>query len=182
MGTEFFLFMALFLVAILSLPYLGPLINSGRNERIRERVFSGRFMTAEEFERDRMVKGFAGNYGSRYSDTSGCYVILIFDGPVAGGDFGGYRNGYVGQSVNVIARVHSHLTGKGNGDVYADRKNGKHVYVRLITCPVEELNSLEVMLIGAFDWKRLYNRNRGGGSRHGGVPDRPYSGTLGPDL
>lgn len=179
MSTAEFIILLILISAVLYAPFfLGPVINRGKNEEIRQRVYSGMFMTADEFEKDRMVNGFAGNYGSRYSDTSGCYIILIFDRPVTDGDFENYRNGYIGQSINVISRVHSHLTGKGNGDVYADRKNGKYLYVKIITCPVSELNSLEVKLIGAFDWKRLYNKSRGGGAKHEGIPDKSYSGTY----
>lgn len=179
MGAGEIILLIILMSAILYAPfYLGPVLNRGRNEEIRQRVYSGRFMTADEFEKDRMVKGFTGNYGSRYSDTSGCYIILIFDRPVTDGDFDNYRNGYIGQSINVISRVHNHLTGKGNGDVYADRKNGKYVYVKIITCPISELNSLEVRLIKAFDWERLYNKSKGGGAKHEGIPDRSYSGTY----
>ena len=180
MDTFGFILLMILLAAVLYSPfYIGPLINKSRNEEIKQRVYSGNFMTADEFEKDRMIKGFTGSYGSKYNDTSGCYIILIFDRPVTDGDFESYKNGYIGQSINVISRVHNHLTGKGNGDVYADKKNGKYIYVKIITCPISELNSLEVKLIGAFDWKRLYNRSRGGGSKHEGIPDRTYSGTFG---
>ncbi len=174
-----FVFFILILAVICFVPYIvGAYIRNTRNEEIRRRVFSGAFISAEQFERDRLIKGFAGRYGSYYSDTSGCYIILIFSNPVTDGNFQSYKNGYIGQSVTVISRVHNHLTGKGNGDVYADRKNGLYIYVRIITCPVAELNDLEVKLIGAFDWNRLYNRSKGGGSKHEGIPDRPFSGHL----
>ena len=179
MDTLGFIVLMTLLAALLYSPlYIGTLLNRKRNEEIKQRVYSGRFMTAEEFEKDRLIKGFTGNYGSRYSDTSGCYIILIFDRPVTDGDFERYRNGYIGQSINVISRVHNHLNGKGNGDVYADIKYGKYVYVKIITCPISELNSLEVKLIRAFDRNRLYNRSKGGGAKHEGIPDRQYSGSY----
>ena len=176
MPGEFVPFLILMLLLLISPLAIGAIVKKRRNEKIKERVFSGSFIPAEQFEKDRLVRGFAGNYGSKYSDTSGCYIILIFDRPVTDGDYECYRNGYIGQSINVISRVHNHLTGKGNGDVYADMKIGKHVYVKIITCPVAELNSLEIRLIAAFDRNRLYNKSKGGGSKHGGVPDRQYYG------
>ena len=176
MDGEFAAYLVLLMLLAIAPFVIGGVVKRYRNEEIKSRVFNGSFMSAEQFERDRMIKGFAGNYGSKYSDTSGCYIILIFDRPVTDGNYECYRNGYIGQSINVVSRVHNHLTGKGNGDVYADRKNGKYLYVKIITCPVAELNSLEVRLIEAFDWKRLYNKSRGGGTRHEGIPDRSYSG------
>ncbi len=166
MGGEFVFFIVLLFILSISPYVIGAIIRNSRNEEIREKVFSGSFMSADEFERNRMIKGFTGNYGSKYSDTSGCYSSLIFNNPVTDNNYECYANGYIGQSIHVISRVHNHLTGKGNGDVYADRKNGKFVYVKIMTCSIEELNKLEKDLIAAFDWNRLYNRSKGGGVKH----------------
>lgn len=35
-------------------------------------------------------------------------------------------------------RVYNHLTGHGSGDVYADVKYGKYVYVKFIACYHEQ--------------------------------------------
>ena len=67
--------------------------------------------------------------GYFYNHSAGCYVILIFNKYVKNGRFDKYENVYVGQSIWVENRVHNHLIGKGNGDVYADVKYGKKVYV-----------------------------------------------------
>ncbi len=163
---------------IFALPYIEKEITYSRSEGIRTVVFSGDFMTADQFERDWSRSDFIGKYGSRFVDGPGCYIILMFDSPVANGDYSRYINGYIGQSINACARVHNHLTGKGNGDVYADRKSGKYLYVKIITCEISELNDLETRLIASFDWDRLYNRSKGGGSKHEGIPDRKYSGNY----
>ena len=175
---EFILMMAGISIVLYSPLYLGSVFRSRKNQEIRDRVFSGNFMTATEFNGSWVKKGFTGNYGSKYGDGPGCYIILMFSRPVVNGDYSNYENGYIGQSVTACARVRNHLTGKGNGDVYADVRNGKYVYVKIITCSVAELNDLETRLIGAFDMKRLYNRSKGGGSKHEGTPDRRYSGNF----
>ncbi|MBE6528182.1 MAG: sel1 repeat family protein [Thermoplasmata archaeon] len=178
-GEVFFL--AILMLALCFAPYfIGEANKRSNNERIRDKVFSGNFIPADEFDREWVVKGFAGNYGSKYNDGPGCYIILMFDAPVNDGDYSDYINGYIGQSVNACARVHNHLNGKGNGDVYADRKNGKHLYVKIISCDRSELNSLERQLIASFDKNRLYNKNKGGGVKHGDIPDRTYSGSYVP--
>ncbi len=165
----------LLIILFFVLSVLGDRERRRRNEEIRKRVLGGTFLSADQFESDRAYSGL-GDLSDPDSDVSGCYVILIFEAPVMDGNYDGYWHGYIGQSIHVVSRVHSHLTGSGNGDVYADRKYGKHVYVRIVTCPVAELNSLEVRLIAAFDWDRLYNKSRGGGVQHTGVPDEDYSG------
>jgi len=174
----FFLFIIVAILFIFAIPYLGSAARSSKNEEIRSRVFSGDFVPADEFERNWVVKGFTGNYGSKYRDGPGCYIILIFSKPVLNRDYSDYEHGYIGQSINACSRVHNHLSGKGNGDVYADRKNGKYLYVKVVECSKAELNDLEIRLIGAFDYKRLYNKSRGGGSKHEGIPDSRYKGDF----
>lgn len=72
---------------------------------------------------------------------------------------------YVGQSVRIVDRVNAHLTGSGNGDVYADLKNGDRFSIRLISLydtHYKDLNSLEKFLIGVHDsYRNGYNRTRG---------------------
>ena len=68
-----------------------------------------------------------------------------------------WMSGAVGAS-----RVHAHFNGKGNGDVYADVRNGKHVYVQLKPCPKDQMNDLEKSLIAAFHATDSYNSTRGG--------------------
>lgn len=72
---------------------------------------------------------------------------------------------YVGQSVRVLSRITQHLTGHGNGDVYADYKNGDEFTVQtisLISSGYLSLNDLERDAIRAYDaFDNGYNRTRG---------------------
>jgi len=90
---------------------------------------------------------------------------MIFDDFVNDNNFMDYENIYVGQSVNVCKRVHTHFNGKGNGDVYADIKYGKKVYVRIVPCGKERLNIVEKELIRAFNATNSYNNTQGGGKK-----------------
>ena len=93
-------------------------------------------------------------------DQPGCYVIVTSPSP----DGKAYENVYVGQSLYVCSRVRNHLTGHGNGDVYADVRNGKPVFVKIVPCPAQQMNALEKKLIKAFNATSSYN-NTAGGSR-----------------
>ncbi len=72
---------------------------------------------------------------------------------------------YVGQSVKVISRVNAHLTGKGNGDVYADYKYGDEFTIKMIgltESSFSSLNELERKTILTYDgYSKGYNKNRG---------------------
>lgn len=88
-------------------------------------------------------------------NTAGAYIITNLKN----------RKSYVGQSVKIVDRVNSHLTGSGNGDIYADIQEGVRFSVKLV--PIygthyKDLNSLERFLIGAYNsYKRGYNKTRG---------------------
>ncbi len=101
----------------------------------------------------------------RQSDTSGCYIILIYKRRPSKKLLKtqrGYSDVYVGQSVNMYKRVFNHLTGHGNGDVYADMKYKKHVFVAFMPCSTQELNALEIELISKYNATESYNRTKGG--------------------
>ena len=72
---------------------------------------------------------------------------------------------YVGQSVHVLQRVSTHLTGHGNGNVYADFKYGDSFTVRLVPLVgsgYQSLNDLERDMIEAYDaYAHGYNATRG---------------------
>lgn len=72
---------------------------------------------------------------------------------------------YVGQSVRVLTRINQHLTGHGNGDVYADFKYGDSFTVSTIPMQgsgYQSLNDLERDAITAYDAKNHgYNMTRG---------------------
>lgn len=88
-------------------------------------------------------------------DFMGCYIIHNL------------RNGkyYIGQATHVPQRVNAHLTGKGNGDVYADYRYGHPFEIQLIditTTTYRRLDDMEREFIDAYDaYKRGYNRKRG---------------------
>ena len=72
---------------------------------------------------------------------------------------------YVGQSVRVVGRVRQHLTGHGNGDVYADYKYGDKFEINLVSlreCGYDSLDALERDAIEAYGaYTKGYNRTRG---------------------
>ena len=75
------------------------------------------------------------------------------------------RKYYIGQSIHVMSRVNSHLSGRGNGDVYADYKYGDRFEIRMVKLKksgYKNLNDLERELIDMYDsCKSGYNRQRG---------------------
>ena len=99
----------------------------------------------------------------RTRDRPGVYTILIFDDEKTIGP-NSYTSAYAGQSMNVYRRLHNHLTGKGNGDVYADFRNGKCVMIKVELCDPDFLNDLEKERISELDPKRRYNISSGGGT------------------
>ena len=72
---------------------------------------------------------------------------------------------YVGQSVRVVGRVRQHLTGHGNGDVYADYKYGDKFEINLVSLResgYDSLDALERDTIEAYGaYTKGYNRTRG---------------------
>lgn len=108
-----------------------------------------------------IISGFKKEYA-----VSGCYLILISDKKVTPSTIlNTYTEIYAGQSVNIAERVHQHFTGHGNGDVYADVKYGKYVFVKLFPCPKEKMNDLECTLIERFNGLDSYNRTAGGAKK-----------------
>ena len=99
--------------------------------------------------------------GYKTMDQPGCYVIVTSPLP----DGTAFENVYVGQSLHVCSRVRNHLTGHGNGDVYADVRNGKPVFVKIAPCSPQQMNALEKSLIKAFNATSSYNNTAGGSRR-----------------
>lgn len=62
-------------------------------------------------------------------------------------------------------RVRNHLNGTGNGDVYADVREAKPVFVHLEGCEESQMDDLEKRLIDAFHATESYNSTRGGARR-----------------
>ena len=125
---------------------------------------NSRFIYYEDFEANWISKwkGNKGIDGYKLRERSGCYVILIFNRWVRHGNYSNYRDVYVGQSSYMYSRVHDHLNGAGNGDVYADVKYGKKVYVMFIPCKRSEMNHIEKELIEKYDATSSYNTTKGG--------------------
>ena len=72
---------------------------------------------------------------------------------------------YVGQSVKTVQRVNSHLSGRGNGDVYADYKYGDEFTVKIIPLNksgYDTLDDLERDMINTYNaYSSGYNKTRG---------------------
>lgn len=114
-------------------------------------------MTPEEFFRLR--KDCQGKNGKAYyaltHNFAGVYVL-----------FNQTKNMYyVGQGQQVLNRVNSHFTGKGNGDVYADYKYGDLFTITLFALEgsgFSSLNELEREAISAYGaFANGYNKTRG---------------------
>lgn len=154
----------LWLLAIFSIIIIPLIIQAKKNEEIRNNILNKTFVYYTDFEKNWIIskQGNKAMSGYKCLDVPGCYVILIFDHLVRDNKYSGYQNIYIGQSVNMCKRVHNHFNGKGNGDVYADIKYGKYVYVQFYPCGKNELNKIEKNLIAAFHAKSSYNMTSGG--------------------
>ena len=132
-----------------------------RQDEVRRTLMEAAPVSAKEFLENWRIGRRGSGLGYGATDEAGCYVILtnpVYDGS---GDVS-YEAVYVGQSIHVAQRVRAHLTGHGNGDVYADVRAGKPVEVRMVRCAPADLNATERSLIAAFDATSSYNRTRGG--------------------
>ncbi len=121
----------------------------------RRSVLSGRFVAS-----DRFLSMY--DNGLHSNRMPGCYVILVYKGRIASRKPESYLKGYVGQSVNVFRRVHKHLSGGGNANIFEDVKAGRRVMVQIVPCSSDSLNDMERLLIAAMDRGRLYNMTDGG--------------------
>lgn len=164
----------LYLLLVLGFAVLVWYLSGRRKRRIRKILRDELPVSAQEFEenwitgRDRREPD-----GYKYHEFPGCYVILFYDvKPEVEDDFDRYHDVYVGQSLNVTERVHHHFTGYGRGDVYADLKAGRYVYVKLIPCEREGLNDLERALIDEYGATESYNATAGGGTDWEAKDDR----------
>lgn len=75
---------------------------------------------------------------------------------------------YVGQATRLFFRVNQHLTGHGNGDVYADFKRGKDKFtvklIPLVNSGYYDLDLLEKDMIKKYNaYEQGYNKTRGNG-------------------
>lgn len=158
--------LGIFLWGSIILGVILGIIKCVQQEKFKKHILNSDVLYYKDFEKGWL--SMSGNAksgvrdGFKYRDRSGCYAITIYDNPVTDGDWENYENIYIGQSVRVYQRVHNHFNGKGNGDVYADIKYGKWVYVRFVLCEEHEMNDMEMKLIAMFDATKSYNKTKGG--------------------
>lgn len=108
-------------------------------------------MTPQEF----MAFRSRNNYYARQFNFAGVYIIINLTKNMA----------YVGQSKAILDRVNAHFTGKGNGDIYVDFKNGDQFIIRMIAFEKSGFPSLNALERAAIEKYRAYyhgyNKTRG---------------------
>lgn len=117
----------------------------------------------EDFEKNWMYDASGKKTGYKYSDQSGCYAFFIYDRKRRPRNMKAYDSVYIGQSVHIHKRVHDHINGKGNGNIFADIREGKWVYVQFFPCSTKKMNCMEIKLIDLFGATESYNQTKGGG-------------------
>ena len=157
----------LWIIFFVILMLLLAFIENRKKNKLKREIYSGKFLYYKDFEQRWIISDSKekSRTGFKYEDGPGCYVITIYHRPVKHKNWDKYENIYIGQSINVCQRVHNHFNGKGNGDIYADIKYGKYVYVRFIRCEKEEMNDLEKELIATFNATSSYNKTKGGATK-----------------
>ncbi len=130
---------------------------AGRSVRSRVRALARNAveMTPEAFFRLRSRRGGGRGFLSARYDYPGVYIL-----------YNRTKNMYyVGQAQSVLQRINQHLTGHGNGDVYADYKYGDRFTVtsiRLRGSGFGTLNDLERHAISVYNaYSKGYNKTRG---------------------
>ncbi|MBX8944414.1 GIY-YIG nuclease family protein [Lysinibacillus sp. K60] len=153
----------IYIIIILSIVFsiLVYLSQARQKKKIREQIFELANNTLEltpvEFFEMRN-KSFGGRGKALYSNNynfAGVYILHNKSKSLY----------YVGQGKEILNRVNSHFTGKGNGDVYADYKYGDDWTIKMIALEnssFNTLNELERHAIETYEsYERGYNKNRG---------------------
>lgn len=127
----------------------------GVKQRVRALARNAAEMSPEEFFRVYRRSRDKKRYISRRYDYPGVYIL-----------YNRTRNiYYVGQAASVLSRINQHLTGHGNGDVYADYKYGDRFVItsiRLRGSGFSSLNELERHAIAVYKADSAgYNKTRG---------------------
>lgn len=106
------------------------------------------FVSVEDFKCDR---------SARDGDCVGVYVLHNQT----------KDKNYVGQATRLYFRVNQHITGHGNGDVYADYKNGDIFVIKLfklVDSGYDDLDKFEKDMIKKYDaYTDGYNKTAGNG-------------------
>ena len=145
-------------LAAVYLLYLLARAIRGRSVKRRVRALARNAveMRPEAFFRLRSkTQGGSRKYLSKKYDYEGVYILYNKT----------RRMYYVGQAVNVLSRINQHLTGHGNGDVYADFKYGDRftiTSIRLRGSGFATLNELERHCIARYKADSTgYNKTKG---------------------
>ncbi len=153
-GENLFLYIFWFFVIIIAYKIIREAMTKSKIKELKE--YSIKVTPEEFFKLRNQKKAFNSKKNiSTDMDFAGIYII--------------YNNTkdmyYVGQSKNVMKRVNNHLTGKGNGDVYADYKYGDSFTISLIALKgsgFATLNDLERNAIKTYNaYAKGYNKTRG---------------------
>lgn len=154
--TTYFFYLTMVALAVPStlIAFIAHIVSKTREKKIRKQMtqlMSGQgVISADEFLSSRRAQ-----HSGSASELTGVYILHNVSRDMY----------YVGQSVRVIQRVTQHFTGRGNGDVYADYRNGEEFTIRTISLAssgYQSLNDLERDAILAYDaYRRGYNKTRG---------------------
>ncbi|MDL4842478.1 GIY-YIG nuclease family protein [Aquibacillus rhizosphaerae] len=155
---DFLFFLSFGLIIFILLVFL---FQAREQSKIRKQIFelanNTLELTPEDFLEMRN-KSFGGKGKALYSNNynfSGVYILYNQSKDLY----------YVGQGKQVLNRVNSHFTGRGNGDVYADYKYGDFWTIKMIALKnsgFSTLNELEKSAIETYDsFNKGYNKTRG---------------------
>ena len=146
---------AILFVILMVLVVLWTIIRKASvKKRIRKMALGAAEMTPEEFFAMRNAS-MGRKHISTEEDFVGVYVLFNKS----------KQKYYVGQAKKVLSRINAHLTGHGNGDVYADYKYGDQFTIKAIALQnsgYRSLDELEKDTIAAYNaYNKGYNRTRG---------------------
>lgn len=145
----------LILIALIAIPPI--IVSITTKKKIKGLADNSLEMTPSEFFR--MRNASLGGRGRKHISSANDYVgVYIL--------YNESKNMYyVGQAKKVLQRINAHLTGHGNGDVYADFKYGDSFKIRTIAFAgsgYTSIDQLEKDTIASYKaYSKGYNRTRG---------------------
>lgn len=111
-----------------------------------ERIEAQEFVSMDEFllyyvfrrpSRDKAAIGL------KYMDQPGCYLLYMFKEPVTDGRYDHPWRSYIGKGPAVYAAVNAQLHCNGDRSVSGDIRHGKIAYVKILSCPSNELDAYQ---------------------------------------
>lgn len=150
-------FIVICIILSIAIAIILMVIDTMKTKRIESILLSGQFIDAETFLKVRKEKTYTSkqSYHSTIIKYAGIYILENTD----------KNKHYVGQSKDVFSRVFAHLSGRGNGDVYADFKYGDNFKVIILPLNNSEFNNLNDMERAFIDYFNAsqsgYNKTRG---------------------